>query len=330
MVNFGDPRVDRLDRNFVPDCDLLNPAANGECLAHQQPAFGTAARSATFDDILLTGFGNREANWEFSARRAARAAAARVAGRRLLPPHLEELPRDRQPGVAASDFDTFSMTVPSDSRLPDGGGYRLDGPAGAQADGVRPPGAEQQHVGPTPTASRSSTGTASTSPSTRGSQNGLTLQVGTSTGRTMEDDCEIVARCPSAERVWRNDSPVISPADPNQLASESFCHRETPWLTQFKAYAVYTVPKVDVQVSGTFRSTGRRAQRHLHRHQRLPGGELDAGPAARGRRREHHHRPARALHRVPRSAQRAGHAIRQGAARRPDPVDPQRGCLQLR
>jgi hypothetical protein len=35
---------------------------------------------------------------------------------------------------------------------------------------------------------------------------------------------------------------------------KQFCDRKTPWQTQLKGYAVYTVPKLDMQVSGTFRS----------------------------------------------------------------------------
>ena len=34
-----------------------------------------------------------------------------------------------------------------------------------------------------------------------------------------------------------------------------FCHRESPFLTGFKGYGVYLVPRVCVQVAGTLRST---------------------------------------------------------------------------
>jgi hypothetical protein len=41
---------------------------------------------------------------------------------------------------------------------------------------------------------------------------------------------------------------------PTAWRPAQWCHRQTPWQTQFKAYAVYTVPRFDVQVSGSFRS----------------------------------------------------------------------------
>jgi hypothetical protein len=58
----------------------------------------------------------------------------------------------------------------------------------------------------------------------------------------MEDNCEIVAKLPELN------------SGANQRPKE-FCHREEPWLTQIKGYGIYTLPKVEVQVSGTFRST---------------------------------------------------------------------------
>ena len=35
---------------------------------------------------------------------------------------------------------------------------------------------------------------------------------------------------------------------------QAFCHRESGWQTNVKGLATYTVPKVDVLISGTFRS----------------------------------------------------------------------------
>jgi len=34
-----------------------------------------------------------------------------------------------------------------------------------------------------------------------------------------------------------------------------YCHRATPMLTQAKMYGVYVVPRIEVQLAGTFRST---------------------------------------------------------------------------
>ena len=42
---------------------------------------------------------------------------------------------------------------------------------------------------------------------------------------------------------------------PAQWRPAEFCHRELPFLTGVKGLALYVIPKVDVQVSGSFRST---------------------------------------------------------------------------
>src|SRR5688572_9251524 len=122
------------NRNFRPDCNLLNFAAQDNlaaggdlCGALNNPLFGSAARSATFDDILRRGYGNRETNWEFSAG----------VQHELLPRVSLDVGYFRRIwknfrvtddlSLAASDFQTFSMIVPSDPRLPGGGGNRLEG-----------------------------------------------------------------------------------------------------------------------------------------------------------------------------------------------------------
>ena len=52
--------------NFVPDCDLNNFAPNGECLAVDNPNFGTIIPGRTYDPDLMTGWGKRAYNWEFT------------------------------------------------------------------------------------------------------------------------------------------------------------------------------------------------------------------------------------------------------------------------
>jgi hypothetical protein len=62
--------------------------------------------------------------------------------------------------------------------------------------------------------------------------NGLTLQGGTSTGRNVTDECDVIIDNPSK----RN------------------CREVLPFQTRASGFASYTIPKVDVLVSGTFQS----------------------------------------------------------------------------
>src|SRR5581483_5239998 len=59
------------NHNFVPDCDLTNPAdqnflAQGgdRCFAMSDQNFGKSTPSTTIDPAVMSGFGVRPYNWE--------------------------------------------------------------------------------------------------------------------------------------------------------------------------------------------------------------------------------------------------------------------------
>ena len=57
------------NRDFVPQCDLLNPLANNggdACGQISDLTFGTNRAGELYDTDLTTGWGHRPANWEFS------------------------------------------------------------------------------------------------------------------------------------------------------------------------------------------------------------------------------------------------------------------------
>ena len=70
---------------------------------------------------------------------------------------------------------------------------------------------------------------------------GLTFQGGTSTGRRIDDNCAIRAAVPEIALGARN---AIIP----------YCLQEPPFLTDLKALGRHTIPRIDVQVSGTYQS----------------------------------------------------------------------------
>ena len=240
LVNSTTRSWNDANRNFRPDCDLTAPDANGECGAMANRNFGTSVPGATYDPDLLGGFGNRSSNWEFSAG-VQHELLPRVS---LDVGYFRRIWQNFQVtddlALSPSDFTTFSMTVPSDPRLPDGGGYTLEGVRNLVPAAFGRPtqnfntlsdkfGKQIEHWDGFDVTVNARL------------QNGLTMQAGTSTGKTTEDDCEVVAKLPELNS-GNNQRPL------------GFCHRETPFQTQFKGYAVYTIPTIDVQVSGTMRS----------------------------------------------------------------------------
>jgi hypothetical protein len=74
-------------------------------------------------------------------------------------------------------------------------------------------------------------------------QNGVLLQGGLSTGRTVTDNCDVIG----------NSQGVVfsATAGPSQRA----CHVEAAFLTQFKFLTTYTLPRVDVNLATTIQST---------------------------------------------------------------------------
>src|SRR5262249_38482213 len=53
--------------NYVPDCNLKDFTANGECGASSDQAFGHRQVTTTYADDVLRGFGKRDYLWDFSA-----------------------------------------------------------------------------------------------------------------------------------------------------------------------------------------------------------------------------------------------------------------------
>jgi hypothetical protein len=76
-------------------------------------------------------------------------------------------------------------------------------------------------------------------------RSGITFQGGTSTGRGVRDYCAVTARLPE---LYTTAGAVLL----NQQVGA--CAVTEPWLTAYRSSVTYTIPKVDVLVSGSIRS----------------------------------------------------------------------------
>jgi carboxypeptidase family protein len=229
------------DRDWVADCDLLNPnaqdlrAVGGDvCGAFSNRNFGNPnVFSNTVDPDIQHGWGVRPSDWNFGAS----------VQHELIPRVSIDVGYVRRVfhgfnvtdnlAIGPNDVTEFYVTAPQDSRLPGGGGYQVNG---------------LYDVNPNVFGQ---TNNFITSSDKYGNQyvffNGvdfnanarlsqLTVQGGFNFGRTTSDSCEVRAKVP--------ESALLDP----------YCHVVSGYLPYYKGLATYNIPKVDVQLGLTFLS----------------------------------------------------------------------------
>lgn len=126
-VNNANRNWTDLNGNFLPECDFLNPVANGECGPLGNRSFGQNVITTVLDPAITQGFGVRPYNWETTA----------ILQHELAPSvGLNVGYYHRQYGnftvtdntlVTPTDYDSYCVTTPDDPRLPGGGGQEICG-----------------------------------------------------------------------------------------------------------------------------------------------------------------------------------------------------------
>jgi hypothetical protein len=232
----GDPRRG----NFVPDCDLRSPTANGECGAWSNQNFGTPAVRARYASDVVTGFGNRGYLWDLATevqQELGSKLSVKVGyyrnwdGNLTVTDNLE---------VQPSNFNTYCVTAPTDSRLPNGGGYQICGLANESRAVFGRSNTVVENVAKFGEYKRVSDFVAINMTSRFG--RGIQLGGGVDTGRTLSDRCVQV------------DSPQQLKFD-GTAAAPTYCRIETPFsaLTQLKLYGAYPLP-YQFMVSGVLQN----------------------------------------------------------------------------
>ena len=113
----GDPR----SGNFVPDCDLRIPAANGECTASSNALFGTPVVNTRLDPELARGSGIRPYNWQAMASIQQELRPGWAVAAAYYRTQFGNYRATDNLAVAPGDFDPYCVTAPVDARLPNSG-----------------------------------------------------------------------------------------------------------------------------------------------------------------------------------------------------------------
>lgn len=233
--------------DYVVDCNLLNPAKNGECAAATGTAanFGKLGAATEVDPGVLSGWGVRPHDYQstisIQQQVIPRVSADFAFTHRSFHGFFVTDDLTRRAGGVNSYYETYTLTAPQDPRLAGGGGYPVTVyvPTAA-ANAVAPDrflmresdlGAERKSVwdGFDVTVNARLRG-------------GFTTQLGTTTGRAEVNTCEV--------DVLYNQVAGNTITGPNPRG----CNNVEPWQTQVRGLASYTVPKVDVLVSAVVRS----------------------------------------------------------------------------
>jgi hypothetical protein len=241
------------DGDFVPDCALLNPAANGECGAMSNPNFGKTSNPLTVDPDTTSGWNKREYSWDITAGVTQEIAPRVSVEASYIRRTWGNLKTTINRALTPADFDTFTYNVPRDPKLPGGGGYPL------VFRDVKPGkfGILDNYQTFTNNIGGSSNSYNGVDFNVNARLRDITVQGGTSTGNVVEDECGVVAQHPEMYIFtgWGGTLDFFKQFNPSLGQwPQSFCHRESGWQTNFKGLASYTVPKIDVLLSATWKS----------------------------------------------------------------------------
>jgi hypothetical protein len=241
--------------NFIPDCELMNPAAQNattaanfdptrdSCGAWSNLNFGIPFGTTRVNPDVQHGWNVRNYDWQFGV----------AVQHEIFPRVALDVSYNRRwwgnffvtdnLALGPQDFDEVTITAPQNAKLPDGGGY----PVTFLTRNAR------TALGATDNYFTSMDDYGDVTAYWHGVDaqisarlgGRLFVQLGPSGGRGVRDYCAVAAKLPemySAGGMFAN----------QQAGS---CAVSEDWLTSWRGLASYTVPKVDVLVSGTFRST---------------------------------------------------------------------------
>ena len=242
--------------NFVPDCDLRATGVSGECGPLDDQNFGQELFTKTFDPDLIHGWGKRTYNWEMgvSVQQEVLPRLGVTVGyfRRWFGNFYTADNRF----TTAEDYTPFSIPIPVDPRLPGGGGGTVTGLYNLVPTKVGQEDLYSQLSSAFGEAGEMTENWHGIDVNVNARlRNGLTVQGGTSTGRRLRDNCALRAVLPETYS-WGATSAVQTTRVTTSTGAlaNPYCRTVEPFNTSFRGLTTYVVPKIDVNVSMTWRS----------------------------------------------------------------------------
>jgi hypothetical protein len=243
------------NRNYTPDCDLMSGlrqdlrASGGDfCGPWSNSNFGKEVFSLSYDEEILKGWYNRPADWQITATVQQEVLPRVSVEAGYTRRWLQNFTVSDNRAVAASDFTRFSVTAPTDPRLPGGGGYVVSGLYNVNPDKFGQTDNYRTYAPAYGDVSQMYNGVdVNVAARLLG---GLQLQGGTSTGQQVTDSCDVRDKLPEQVSGGASSQGGIpyNPLNP-------YCHNAPGITTRATAAGTYIVPRADVQVAFTFTSS---------------------------------------------------------------------------
>ena len=237
--------------DFIPDCDLANPLANGECRQVANLNFGrTNPTAATFSDDVLTGWSVRPYMWQSSVGIQHELWQGVAVDFAYFRTWYGNWRATDNVAVTPGDYDYYTFVAPVDPRLPNGGGYPVPGLYDVK----------QEQFGRI---------TAVTSQSSNyGSQseiyNGFDVLVnarlprgmvsgGFNVGRQIFDNCDVRLTRPDVTQATNTAATFLTTNNNDWPLTPAFCDGYRPWDTQLKFQGMFNL-FWDLRTSATYQN----------------------------------------------------------------------------
>jgi hypothetical protein len=227
--------------DFIVQCDLRMVDLNGECGRMNSPTFGTATRTtAAIDPKILNGWNVRPGDWQIGASVQQQVLPRVSAEIGYFHRWLTHFTTTDNTLVSSANYTPYTLVAPSDPRLPNGGGYTINGLQNITQEGFNAGtsnnvtfadnfgGLSQVYDG------------LLLNVSARGAH-GLNFQGGVNTGKTVQDACDLRTQLPETNVFGAS-------------VSAPYCKNDPGFVTKVTGLGSYTVPKIDVLLGLTFRS----------------------------------------------------------------------------
>jgi hypothetical protein len=236
--------------NLAPDCDLMNPAAQNSlatggdnCGPWTNLNFGIPFGTTRVNPEVQSGWGVRNYDWQFGV----------AVQQEIVPRVALDVSYNRRTwgnffftdnlALGPQDFDTVTITAPQNAKLPDGGGHQVTFLTRNARTAL---GATENYVTTGDDYGDARVYWHGVDVQVSARLGRLFMQLGSSGGRGVRDYCEIAEQLPE---LYVTGGSILA----NQQVGS--CAISEDWLTSIRGLASWTVPKVDVLISGTVRST---------------------------------------------------------------------------